>query len=155
MMTTRIKPRWRRKALTLTFIVVGVLVAALLAVVLYLRFGDLSVYRDSVARLVSDALGREVRIAGEFTPDIGLSSRLVTTDLSLANPSWSSEPAMVTIDRLAIEVDLWSLVSGPLRIVAVDIVGTKVIPDFYQAGFDKLPFDETTSLSVIEIISRY
>ncbi len=112
--------------MTLILIVLGLVVAVLSAAVLYLRFGDLSVYRDTVASLVSNAIGREVRIEGEFAPDIGLSSRLVATDLVLVNPSWCSEPAMVTIDRVMIEVDLWSFVSGPMRILAVEVAGARV-----------------------------
>ena len=48
----------RRKILIVSSLVVGMLVLALAAGLLYHRFGDLSVYRSNVETLVSEALGR-------------------------------------------------------------------------------------------------
>jgi hypothetical protein len=66
----------------------------------YLQFADLSGRRGLVERLASGALGRELRIAGDFSPDVGLTTRLVATDVTLANPPWTLEPAMVAVERI-------------------------------------------------------
>jgi len=101
-----------------------VLVAILL---LYLNFADLSGWRDTVSRVASDAIGRELRIKGEFQPEIGFTTRVVATDITLANADWSDEPQMVSADRLAGEIDLLSLLFGPITIDDVEISGARVL----------------------------
>ena len=75
----------RRKILTIAAVVVGMPILLLLLVLLYLNFADLSGWRDTVANLASDAIGRELRINGEFQPEVGFTTRVVATDVTLAN----------------------------------------------------------------------
>ena len=114
----------RRKLLILLAAVPVLFVTVAL---LYLSFADLSGWRDTVATLVSDAIGRELKISGEFAPEIGLSTRLVATNITLANPAWSNEPHMVSVDRLVGEIDLLSLVFGPITISDVELTGARVL----------------------------
>jgi uncharacterized protein involved in outer membrane biogenesis len=94
---------------------------------LYLNFADLGGWRDTVARLASDAIGRELRINGEFQPEIGFTTRVVATDITLANADWSTDPHMVSVDRLAGEIDLLSILFGPITIGDVEISGARVL----------------------------
>jgi len=100
------------------------LVAALL---LYLTFSDLSSWRDKVARVASNAMARELTIAGEFEVDLGIVTRVHATELSLANTRWGSEPVMASIDRLDGEINLWELLSGSIHLPSVDIEGGRAI----------------------------
>jgi len=115
----------RRRKLVMIAVAVPLLLVTM--ALLYLNFADLSGWRDTVATLVSDEIGRELKINGEFAPEIGLSTRLVATNITLANPAWSDDPHMVSVDRLVGEVDLLSLVFGPITISDVEITGARVL----------------------------
>jgi uncharacterized protein involved in outer membrane biogenesis len=77
--------------------------------------------------LASGAIGRELRINGEFKPEIGFTTRVVATNVTLANADWSDDPQMVSVDRLAGEIDLLSIFFGPITIGDVKITGARVL----------------------------
>jgi uncharacterized protein involved in outer membrane biogenesis len=128
-------------------IIIGVALATVLGLALYLRFADLSGWRDTIAEKLSERLGREVRIAGEFKPEIGLKIRLTAGEISIANPDWCSDATMATIHQLLVDLDLWSLVSGPLTIHDLKIDGVRVLLEKNADGRANWRFDtvsETT-----------
>ncbi len=112
------------RKLLLALIALPVLLAA--AVLLYLELADLSGWSPTIARAASDRVDREVTI-GRFRADPGGVTRLVFEDLGLANPSWSTSPLMARADRVEISFGLWSLISGPLRIVDLRLQGAKLL----------------------------
>jgi len=105
----------------------GVFGLPIVAVVLYLAFSDLSGWRDTVARAASKGMARELTIAGEFSVDLGIVTRVHATELSLANIGWGSEPSMAKLDRLDGEINLWELFSGSIHLPGVDIEGGRAI----------------------------
>jgi len=125
--------RHKRKLL-IASLVVGLPLLILTIALLYLNFADLSGWRDTVAGIISDSLGRELTIAGEFEPDIGLTTRLVAGSITLANADWSDDPYMVSADRLEIEIDLLSLLFGPITIHDVEITGARVLFELNADG---------------------
>jgi uncharacterized protein involved in outer membrane biogenesis len=90
-------------------------------VVLVLVF-DWNWIKGYVAREASKALGRTVVIEGDL--DVKLSwSPLVRIDhIRLANASWSPEPYMLTLQRLAFRLDLRELLRGHLVLPSVELV---------------------------------
>ncbi len=114
----------RRKLLVL---VAAVPVLLVILALLYFNFADLSGWRDTVAELASEAIGRELRINGEFQPEIGLTTHVFATDITLANAEWSGDPQMVSVDRLEGEIDLLSFLFGPITIGDVAITGARVL----------------------------
>ena len=117
----------RRKILIAAGVFVGVVLGTLIGLVLYIKFGDLDRHSATVTRLISGALGREIRIGGRFEPSIGLTTTLVAEDVSLANPEWSDEPAMVHADHFAVTFDLLSLFSDEIHIDVVEATGARVV----------------------------
>ena len=109
-------------------------VVLVLAALLYLGLADLGVYRDDLERAVSEALGRELAIDGEFDLRISLSPRVVANQVTLANPAWSDEPSMVRVDHIDLTLSLWSLLSGPVRVRDVKIQGARVVLEQNAAG---------------------
>ncbi len=87
----------RRKIL---IAVLAVPALVLLAGLLYLKFGDLGRFRGTIERRTSEALGRDLTIAGEFDLDVLFTPRLVAEEVTLSNPGWSDEPDMVRVDRI-------------------------------------------------------
>ena len=111
----------------------------LLGGVAYVKFADLSGYRETVENAVTEALGRRLTIVGKFEPEVSFSTTVVAEDVTLANAAWSDEPAMIHADRLSISVNLWSVLFGPLRIEDLQIDGASqnegvLVFDFDVAG---------------------
>jgi len=125
----------RRRVLWITLgTVVGVPLLAVLAIVVYLQFGDLSRHRVAVEDLLSEALGRRLQIAGNFDPKIGRVSTVTASGVTLANAPWGSRPEMVTVDRLLCEVDLWSILRPPIEIHRVELAGARVLVETSADG---------------------
>ena len=102
--------------------IAGALVLVILGgAVLYLSLADLSRFRPRLEALVSDVLGRELRIGGDFDLEVLPWPTLVATDVTFANASWGASEPMLSAGRLAVEVGLWSLVSGPIRIRKLEL----------------------------------
>lgn len=88
---------------------------AAFALVLYLALTDFGRYRSNIETAVTEATGREFRIAGEFKPVVFPLS-LVAEDISMANASWGTDEPFLTIGHVSMRVELASLFSGPIRI---------------------------------------
>jgi AsmA protein len=93
-----------------------VLAAVLLALILYLSFADLSSYRSNIETAVTEATGREFRIAGEFEVMVFPTPSVLAEDVTLANAAWASDAPFLTAGHVSATVDLWSVFSGPVRI---------------------------------------
>jgi uncharacterized protein involved in outer membrane biogenesis len=131
----------RRKLLIVSGALVILTVVVLSAALLYLNLADLSVYRGTAERALSDMLGRELSIAGPFEPEFGLRSRLSAGDITLANPEWCSDPTMVRVDHFAITVDLLSLVSGPVVVHDLEVRGARVLLETDSDGRSNWEFE--------------
>ncbi len=94
---------------------------------LYLNFADLGGWRDSVARLVSNSLGREVIINGLFEPEVGLTTSVTAGNITWVNADWGSQATMLSIDHLELEVNLLSLLFRPIRIERLEVDGVQVL----------------------------
>ena len=93
-----------------------VLATVLLALILYLSFADLSGYRSNIEAAVTEATGREFRVAGEFEVMVFPAPSVLATDVTLANAAWASDAPFLTAGHVSATVDLWSVFSGPVRI---------------------------------------
>ena len=87
----------------------------------WLWTADLGVFKPQVERFLTQELGREFRIHGEFHVDLSRSTTVIAEDIRLANPDWADEPHMVVVGRAEVRVDLWSLISGPFIVEVVDV----------------------------------
>jgi uncharacterized protein involved in outer membrane biogenesis len=116
----------RRKILIAAGAVVGVLMVAVIGLLLYLKFGDLTRHGGMVGNIVTDSLGREFKIEGRLELAIGFASIVVAEDVTLANPDWSVDPAMFHADRVEATVDLFSLFSDTIRIHDLEATGASL-----------------------------
>ena len=150
----------RRRLLVASGTLAGLTVVLLAAALLYLNLADLSVYRGTAERALSDMLGRELSIAGPFEPEFGLRSSLVAGDIKLANPGWCSDPTMVHVDHFAITVDLLSLVSGPVVLHDLEVRGVRVLLETDSDGrsnweFETKDAEETEADEVLAIVLEH
>ena len=126
------------------FIVVALSVTAalLLAVLLYLAFGDLSRHKGRIEALVTELTGRPFAIDGAFEVKV-LPSILVRAErVRLGNAPGGSTPQMVEIGRFSTQVGLWSLVSGPIDIRSFELSDVAVVLEKNAEGKGNWVFGE-------------
>src|SRR5262245_35803191 len=114
--------------------VAGSLLVIVVALALYLTFGDLGRFRPDVEAAVSKAAGREFRITGEFTPRIFPSPSLVAEGVTLANADWGAPLPMISVGKLSVEASLWSLLVGPIRIKRLELQDVAVLLEENASG---------------------
>ena len=102
------------------------IVLALAAVVAYLGSADLGRFKHQLMPLVSESLGRELRIGGRLSLRLGRTLRLQAADVFMANAPWADDPYLLQAEGLAAEVDLLSLVRGPARIESLALEGAVI-----------------------------
>src|SRR5262245_36122689 len=114
--------------------VAGSLLVIVVALALYLTCGALGRCRPGVEAAVSKAAGREFRITGEFTPKIFPSPSLVAQGVTLANAEWGAPLPMISVGKLSVEVGLWSLLSGPIRVKRLELQDVAILLEENASG---------------------
>jgi uncharacterized protein involved in outer membrane biogenesis len=102
-----------------TGIVLGLLILGLVVLVLVFDWNWIKGY---VAREASKALGRTVVIEGDLDVELSWSPLVRVDHVRIANASWSPEPYMLTLQRLAFRLDLRELLRGHLVLPTVELV---------------------------------
>jgi AsmA-like protein len=109
----------------LAFLLCAVAVA-LGAVAVYLVNADLGRFKDQLTPLVSKSLGRELHIDGDLSLHLGRTVMLRAADVSIANSAWATGPHLVQAASVDAEVDLWSLIRGPVRVESLVLRGALI-----------------------------
>lgn len=91
----------------------GVVVALLLAVVLYIAFGDLGRHKARIEALVTQSIGRTFAIDGPFKLRVFPVVDVSAEHVRLGNLPGGSQPQMVEIGKAVVQIGFWSLISGP------------------------------------------
>lgn len=126
-----------KRALTLMAAALSLVAAAAL---LYLTFGDLTRFRPEIEAAVSNGLGREFRLAGELEIEVLPHPSFAATDVRLANAAWGSAEPMLAVGRLAVELDLWSLLFRPIVVERLEIADAKVLIEENEDGLANYAF---------------
>jgi uncharacterized protein involved in outer membrane biogenesis len=101
--------------------------ALLLAILLYLAFGDLSRHKGRIEALVTGLIGRPFAIDGAFELEV-LPSILVRAErVRLGNAPGASAPQMVEIGHFSTQVGLGSLLFGPVNIPSFELSDVAVV----------------------------
>jgi uncharacterized protein involved in outer membrane biogenesis len=107
-------------AIALTVAAIFTVTAVLLVTV------DLGRFKGLTEKLVSDALGRNFEIRGNFEPTIGRSIRLIAEDIHLAATGSGQYEDLVSVQNLEFSIDAWTVVRGPIMIESLSIKGTTI-----------------------------
>ena len=99
------------------------LLTLLLTVVALILVVDFGRFKPQIENLVTDVLGRELRIDGVLHANIGATIDVYAEDVFFANPEWATDPAFATAEKIDISVDTWSLFNWPIQVVRAEIVG--------------------------------
>lgn len=109
--------RWRRIAFWLFFGTVALIVVALT----WLWTADLGVFKPQLERFVAEQTGRKLSIDGDFHVDLARHSSVIAEDLHFQNADWADQADMITVGRIEVRLDLWSLFKGPIVIELIDV----------------------------------
>ncbi len=111
--------RWPRRiliAIALVVVLIGTAIILLLTI-------DLGRFKGNLENYVSDATGRQFAIAGRFEPSIGGTVDLVAEGVRLENAEWGTAENILELERLVVSVDTWSLLSGPIEVLNLEVEG--------------------------------
>ena len=104
--------RFRRIALWST----GGLALLLVAVFLWLWFGNLGVIKPQLERWVSEKTGREFVIEGRFDVNLGRETVIIAEGIRLENADWSEPRYMLDLGYIELRIDTFSVFGAPLTI---------------------------------------
>src|SRR5215510_8801450 len=88
---------------------------------------DFNAYRSLIADQVKQATGRDLKIAGDLKVGLSLTPTVAVDDVTFANASWGSRPAMATVKRFEAEMELLPLISGDIRVKRVVLKGADIL----------------------------
>ena len=91
-----------------------------------LIFVDPTAYRNQIESRARAAFGREVRIAGSIHLKRSLRPQIVVEDISIGNPEWAKGPHFVTAEKVGLQVALFPLLRGDLRVLDVFFSGVNL-----------------------------
>ena len=120
--------------------VLVVVLATVGALLVYLSFADLAWLRPRIEAAVSESTAREFKIDGTFSLRALWTPSVVVEDAHLANAEWGSAPEMLRIGHLSARVDLWSLLSGPIRVEELRISDVELLVEENGDGSSNLDF---------------
>lgn len=113
--------------LRIVAIAIGVVGALLLAIVLYLAFGDLSRHKDRIEAFVTERIGRPFAIDGAFELEVLPSVAILAERVRIGNAEWGSKPQMLEVGRFSAKIGLWSLVSGPVDVRSLELSDVSIL----------------------------
>jgi AsmA protein len=96
-------------------------------------------YKEQIAQGAREATGRELAIKGDFKLSILPRLELAAEDVSFANAPGASTPEMATLKKLLVQLQLWPLLSGEVKVdsfVLVDPVINLEVDKDGKANWD-------------------
>ena len=102
--------------------IVGVLIALAVSV----RFIDFERFREHAERELSNALGLEVSVGGDFYLDVIPRLQLKATDVTVANLEGRPSPHLAKIGSLELELSTWDLLFGRIEIDGLNVVDAEL-----------------------------
>lgn len=82
---------------------------------------DFGFLKPKFETLISEQIGRELTINGELNLLLGLKAVVKAQDVRLTNASWAQGVNMLELGSFRLQLDLWSLISGPIVIDQIEM----------------------------------
>ena len=121
----------------------GLVVVVVGGAVVAIELVDFNQYRTVIADQVKQATGRDLKIAGDLKVGISLTPTLAVDDVTFANASWGSRPAMATVKRFEAEMELLPLISGDIRVKRVVLKGADILLETDAKGQGNWAFGQS------------
>ncbi|MFY9941143.1 MAG: AsmA family protein, partial [Desulfobacterales bacterium] len=105
-----------------------------------LFFVDPTLFRGQLEAGATAAFGRGVRFGGPIRLERSLTPRIVVSQMSIDNPPWASAVHLAAADEVAVQVALWPLLFGELRVLDVRLAGVTVFLEEGPEGANNFTF---------------
>jgi hypothetical protein len=112
----------------------GVPVLLILALIVVVHTYDYNRLKPRIESAVRDTTGRELTMAGDIELDFGFSPALVLERVALQNAEWGSKPQMAECERFELEVALFPLITGNVRIKRLILVRPVMLVEKSEQG---------------------
>jgi len=99
------------------------LVLLMVAIIAVLIFVDPTVYRNQIETRASTAFSRQFKINGPIRLEKSLRPRIIVEDISIGNPPWATGAHFATAEKFGVQVALFPLLRGELRVLDVAFSG--------------------------------
>ncbi len=129
-----------KSVLKWALIAAGIIVALNAITTGYLMFGDLGRHKELVEKVLTDAIGHDVKINGEFIMDGGNTTSLSAEDVQISSLAGADEPLLISAGLFALAVDTWSLKNPVLNIKSFELKDL-----IYKVGDVEFVVDGTAS----------
>lgn len=126
--------RWKRIAGIAAVLFIAMIAAAYVILSTY----DYNKLKPRIAKVVEDAPGRELTLAGDINLDVGLSPTLVVEDVSFQNATWGSRPELAKLKRFEIQVALLPLILKRIIVKRIILVSPDILVETDSSGKSKL-----------------
>ena len=130
-----------RKYKIILIVLLGLTLLAVAAVAA-LMFVDPSVYRQQIESRASAAFGREFKIAGPIQLERSLRPRIIVEDITIGNPIWATGTHFATADKVGVQVALFPLLRGDLKILDVAFSGVNLYIEEGPDGVNNYTFGD-------------
>jgi uncharacterized protein involved in outer membrane biogenesis len=112
----------RRRLAGAAIAIVGLLIALAVSV----RFIEFGRFRERAERELSNALGLEVSVEGDFYLNVVPRLHLKATDVRVANSEGRPSPHLAKIGSLELELSTWDLLFGRIEIDGLNVVDAEL-----------------------------
>jgi uncharacterized protein involved in outer membrane biogenesis len=118
------------------------LVLVAVAAVAALIFVDPSVYKNQIETRARAAFDRQFKIAGPIHLERSLHPRIIVEDLTIGNPDWASGTHFATADKVDLQVALFPILQGELKILDVSFSGVNLYIEKGPDGTNNYTFGD-------------
>jgi uncharacterized protein involved in outer membrane biogenesis len=129
--------RWKRIVGIAAVLLIAIIVAAYLILSTY----DYNKFKPRIAKVVEDATGRKLTLAGDIDLEVGLSPTLVVEDVSFQNATWGSRPELAKLKRLEIQIALLPLILKRIAVKKIILVSPDILIETDSSGKSNLDFE--------------
>ncbi|MCG6867855.1 MAG: AsmA family protein, partial [Gammaproteobacteria bacterium] len=98
-----------------------ILVLAIAGLNVFLLTVDLNAHRDRLESLLSDTLGRSIKLRGEIGFEASLIPSISLQDVVIGNPPWASRPNFATADEITLQMALMPLFDRRIEIARIGL----------------------------------
>ncbi len=130
------------KGVSITLVLLLVLFMVLLSAV------DFGFLKPKIESIVQEKTGRTLKIEGDLSLKLLPTPTLLMEGVTLASPSWGSEPQMLQVGKAYVEVDLFSLLSSPLVIQQLTLSDARLLVEVNSE--DQINWDLGTATEAAE-----
>ena len=103
---------------------------------------DYNAFKPHISKLVEQATGRSLTIAGDIKFQLGLRPALVVEDIHFENVAWGTRPNAIDVKRIEIQIYLLALLRRTLEVKRLILIEPSVLFEIDQQGRNNLAFDK-------------